>query len=82
MTAIPNYLSLIGDEHSGVELDCHECAIAANGNYFPIAYFGGRGQDDANSLPYFAYEAAELRARADGVSTEWPVRPLPVAAVA
>ncbi|MER7278351.1 hypothetical protein ABT369_28320 [Dactylosporangium sp. NPDC000244] len=55
---IPDYLQLVGDENSGVELNCGECAANAPGQaatYFPIAYYGGHGDEHANGLPYFEF---------------------------
>ncbi len=55
---LPDYLQLYGDENSGVELNCAECAVDAPGQastYFSIAYYGGHGESGAAGLPYFAY---------------------------
>ncbi len=55
---LPDYLQLYGDERSGVELNCAECAVDAPGQastYFSIAYYGGSGPEAASGLPYFAY---------------------------
>jgi hypothetical protein len=55
---IPDYLQLVGDENSGVELTCDECAVNAPGqaaSYWPIAYYGGHGEQGVNGLPYFTY---------------------------
>jgi hypothetical protein len=55
---IPDYLQLVADEGTGVELHCGECAINAPGQaaaYWPIAYIGGVSERDVNGLPYFAF---------------------------
>lgn len=55
---VPDYLQLDGDEYAGVELNCARCALDAPGQastYFPIAYYGGQGENGAMGLPYFAY---------------------------